>query len=136
MLCLFYLNNKKMNNNITNNPFFKLLELIKCSSIEYLKLKKIATLKTKECDLLNERINNLRKKEQSIRLEISNIKKSIELENKHLIGKKAICSNADDPTFNNIECVCSYVHCTDSFDVAPKFTHKGKKVLVDYYKWL
>ena len=99
-------------------------------------LKEIAILKTKECDLLNDEINTIRKKEQKIRLEISNIKKAIELENNHLIGKKAICSNADDPTFKNIECICSYVYCTDTFDVVPKFSHKGKKVSVDIFNWL
>jgi hypothetical protein len=101
-----------------------------------MELKEIATIKLRECDLLNERIDTLRKKENDIRLHISNIKKSIENENSHLLGKKAICSNTDDPTFNNIECVCSYVFCTDAFDIAPKFSHKGKKVSVDVFDWL
>ena len=49
-----------------------------------MELKEIATIKLRECDLLNERIDTLRKKENDIRLHISNIKKSIEkcIENK------------------------------------------------------
>jgi hypothetical protein len=99
-------------------------------------LKEIAIGKIRECDLLNEEINKLRKKEQNFRLEINNIKKAIENENSHLIGKKAICSIADDPTLKNIECVCSYVFCTDSFDISPKFKYKGNKVQVDVINWL
>ena len=99
-------------------------------------LKEIAISKLREADLLNEEINTLKKKENDIRLLISNLKKSIEKENSHLIGKKAICSNNDDPSFRNIECVCSYVFCTESFDIAPKFSRKGKKVSVDVFDWL
>ena len=90
----------------------------------------------RECDLLNDEIQKLRKKEQSKRIEISGIKKAIENEHLYLIGKKAICSNADDPLFINIECICNSVMCTDAFEITPLFLHKGKKVHVDIFDWL
>ena len=99
-------------------------------------LKQKAILILRECDFINEEIQKLRKKEQSKRQEISNIKKMIESEYSYLIGKKAICSNDNDPMLKNIECVCSAVMCTDSFDIAPLFTHKGKKCSVDVFDWL
>ena len=99
-------------------------------------LKEKAILILRECDFINEEIQNLRRKEQSKRVEINGIKKAIENEYSFLIGKKAICSNLDDPSFKNIECICNAVICTDSFEIAPLFTHKGKKCSVDIFDWI
>jgi hypothetical protein len=99
-------------------------------------LKSQAIEKLNQIDFINDEILSLKNKEQIIRQEISQIKIKIETENQHLIGKKALCSNISDKLFQNIECVCSAVKCTDFYDVKPLFSINGKKVLVDFYEWL
>lgn len=99
-------------------------------------LKQKATEILRQCDFINDEIQKLRKIEQGKRIEISAIKKAIENEHSYLIGKKAICSNDDGSLFKNIECVCSGVKCTDSFDISPIFTHKGKDCTVDIFDWI
>ena len=59
-------------------------------------LKEIAISKERQCDIINDKILNLKKQEQSIRIELSGIKKAIQNENESLIGRKAICSNTND----------------------------------------
>jgi hypothetical protein len=99
-------------------------------------LKTQAFQKLKQCDLINDEISSLKIKEQTIRGEISQIKKQIENENNHLIGKKALCSILSVPTFQNLECVCSAVKCNELFEIQPLFTRMGKKVSIDFYNWL
>lgn len=89
----------------------------------------------KQVDRLNEEIRKLEKQKQAIYQRLSLFKKTIEKDNSFLIGKKAMCINADNP--NIVECVCSAVIALDDYSsVKPLFTRNGKKYIVESYTFV
>lgn len=98
--------------------------------------REIAIEKLRECDLINDEILKLRKKESLIRSEISSIKKSIEDEGQSMVGRNALCSNPEDPQLKNRIYKCTGVICGSDFLAKPLFNAAGMKVKVDFIEWV
>lgn len=100
-----------------------------------MKRKDLITAIFFQINQIDNSITDLRKEKQSLFEKLSLIKKEIEFENKHLIGKRAI-ANIENGT-KNISVICTGVKCLDDFSIKPLFniTKSKKKVTVDYYEW-
>jgi hypothetical protein len=99
--------------------------------------KEIAVLKLRQIDLIQEEIDKLKQSQDDIRFELLLLKQKVKDDNKHLIGKKALCSNVTDKTFKDIFCICAGVICNEYYEAIPVFNNlNGKKVHVDYYDWV
>ena len=101
-----------------------------------LELKIAAIEMMREIDIINDNILKLKKEEVSLRTNVKNIKRQIESNNSYLIGKFAACTMYDNPTFQRLECRCSFVLCSDDFAPIPMFNRKGQNVEVDEFKWM
>jgi hypothetical protein len=89
----------------------------------------------RQIEQLNENITKLEKEKQSIYQRLSSYKKTIEKENEHLIGKKAMCIHIDNS--NPVECICTAVIALDDYSsVKPLFSRNGKKYIIESYEWL
>lgn len=98
-------------------------------------MKLFAELLLKQVDQLNEAIRKLEKEKQSVYLRLSSYKKTIEEENSFLIGKKAMCTNIDNP--RPVECICTAVMAMDDYSsVKPLFSRNGKKYIIETYEWV
>lgn len=95
-------------------------------------LQKVNDLLTK-IEKNNETILELEKQKTALFTSLNSMRKTVENNNKHMIGKTAICTNEND--LGSYECVCSAVKCLDNFSVKPLFNFKGKKFIVTSYKW-
>ena len=100
-------------------------------------VKNIAASKYRQIDMIEDEIKKLRSQQNSVRQEIGALKKRIIDSHNYLIGKKAKCSIKDQNNFQDVECVCTSIICTDDFNAKPLFKNKkGKKVNVDFYEWV
>ena len=89
-----------------------------------------------EIDRIQDGINDLKKNQDSLRMLISNCKKKIEEENKHLLGKNALCFYDKEGTIKSSELVCNKVMCNSEFIAIPLFKNAfGNKIRVDSYVW-
>jgi hypothetical protein len=88
-----------------------------------------------EVEKINETILSLENKKRFAYQKLSFYKNKIEEDNSHLIGKRAMCTQIDEP--KPVECVCTAVLCLDDYSsVKPLFSRNGKKYIVDSYKWV
>ena len=101
-----------------------------------LELKTEAIEMMREIDIINDNISKLKKEEIKLRTNVKILKKQIESNNFNLIGRVAACSMYNTPTFQNLECKCSFVMCGDDFTPIPMFNRRGQNVIVDEYKWM
>lgn len=93
------------------------------------------TMYLKEIDELNEVKSKIERKIQSIHYNINELRNELLQQNKHFLGKKAICSHIDNP--HPVECICTYISTLeDCSGIRPHFSRNGKKYLIDTYEWL
>jgi len=86
-----------------------------------------------EITLINNERLNLAKRENEIRQKLSLIKKLIENENQHLVGKKAIGTNEHGL---KVEVICTAVKCNEDFKPIPLFTRNRKNYHVEIFDWI
>lgn len=100
-----------------------------------MKNKEIAISLLRDIDLLSDDIRSLEKKKKDYYEQLKSLKLNIELENKHKIGKKAICDKMGYG--KELECICIAVICNNDYDgVRPIFTHAGNKIEYINYRWI
>ncbi len=91
----------------------------------------------REIDILQERIDALKREQQAQHDIVSECREKIKTDNASYIGKNAYCSMEGNPNFQNVLCKCTDVSCTKQFTIRPLFSRVGKKVLgIDYYDWV
>ena len=82
---------------------------------------------------LNEKKIILDKEIENEYLKLKNIKRQIEEDNRHLIGRYANCTLSDSKV---VVCLCTKVLCNEDFKIKALFSRKGKKIIVEYYEWI
>lgn len=70
---------------------------------------------------------------RDVHCELNHIKRQIEKDNSHLIGKIAKCIDSNG---NIRDLHCTKVICKDDFTVKPLFEYKYKKIIVETYEWI
>jgi hypothetical protein len=86
-------------------------------------------------DLINGEISALERERQKLYNELSLVRKQIEKDNSHLIGKEAMCTHIDSHL--QIKCVCTAVIAhEDLTGVKPLFSKNGKKFIALDYEWI
>lgn len=90
--------------------------------------KEICIQKSREIDFIEEQILALKRKIESIRLDISHRKRSIAEDNKNNIGRLALVSTEAG---SHIVLPCSHVFVSDDFE--PIFHFSSKKSDKKYY---
>ena len=90
--------------------------------------KEICTIKYREIDFIEDQILLLKRKIDSIRLDISHIKKAIYDENKNNIGRLALVATEDG---SHIVLPCSHVFVSEDFE--PIFHFSSKKYDKNYH---
>lgn len=88
-----------------------------------------------DLEIANEKIQKAQKEKDFVYQKLSSYKKSLEKQNSHLIGKKAICLNAHKGDL--VECICTKVVANDDYKtVTPLFKRNGKNYSVVSYEWI
>lgn len=93
----------------------------------------------REIELINESrsiyLKELSNRELEIRERLNSIRNNLELENRHIIGKKAI--GISMKTEKEVNVTCSGVKCCEDFNIKPLFVGENGQILkVLTYEWV
>ena len=94
--------------------------------------KEICTIKYREIDFIEDQILLLKRKIDSIRLDISHIKKAIYDENKNNIGRLALVATEDG---SHIVLPCSHVFVSEDFEPIFHFSSKKSDKNYHFIEW-
>ena len=94
--------------------------------------KEFCILKSREIDLIEEQILALKRKIESIRLDISHSKRLIAEDNKNNIGRLALVLTEDG---SHIVRPCSHVFVSDDFEPIFYFSSKKSDKKYNFIEW-